>query len=252
MCSFLSFLFPSPSRPPLSFVPLLPSTLTQSDLVSCRFSSVESSCLTTRGTMSHRILVFRHLAPLKALLSSLKLFWYVLLHCFFYFLFFFRFSFCRVCSHLPPLTIAALLFYKQFAYLGITAVISFKPVFHLSWSFSLIFWTLILCFVSRAANIFLFCSLANLGRKRRIPFKMQCVMWFAGLRGAIAFALALNTPTTHSATIVTTTLSVVIFTTLICGGFTEPLLSLLGLKQSSNTSSPSVCIDHVSFVFILC
>ena len=36
--------------------------------------------------------------------------------------------------------------------------------------------------------------LANLKRRHRIPFKMQFVMWFAGLRGAIAFALALNMP----------------------------------------------------------
>lgn len=36
--------------------------------------------------------------------------------------------------------------------------------------------------------------LANLRRKRKISPKMQFVMWFAGLRGAIAFALAMNMP----------------------------------------------------------
>lgn len=35
------------------------------------------------------------------------------------------------------------------------------------------------------------------GRRRPITFKMQLVMWFAGLRGAIAFALALNVPSTN-------------------------------------------------------
>jgi sodium/hydrogen exchanger 8 len=28
----------------------------------------------------------------------------------------------------------------------------------------------------------------------KITLKMQCIMWFSGLRGAIAFALALHLP----------------------------------------------------------
>ena len=56
------------------------------------------------------------------------------------------------------------------------------------------------------------CSfLANLRRKRKISPKMQFVMWFAGLRGAIAFALAMNMPNVEgnlwdNDVIVTTTL----------------------------------------------
>ena len=38
-------------------------------------------------------------------------------------------------------------------------------------------------------NIFPLSYMANWGRNQVIPFKMQVVMWFAGLRGAIAFAL---------------------------------------------------------------
>jgi solute carrier family 9 (sodium/hydrogen exchanger), member 8 len=64
-----------------------------------------------------------------------------------------------------------------------------------------------------------------------IPFRMQVVMWFAGLRGAIAFALSLNVPTEHKTSIVTCTMVIVIFTTLVLGGFTEPLLSRMGLKR---------------------
>ncbi|KAJ1436630.1 Cation/H+ exchanger [Ochromonadaceae sp. CCMP2298] len=45
------------------------------------------------------------------------------------------------------------------------------------------------CLLARVFNIFPLAWVANLGRKVPIPYKMQVVMWFAGLRGAIAFAL---------------------------------------------------------------
>lgn len=53
--------------------------------------------------------------------------------------------------------------------------------------------------------------LANIRRKRKIGGRMQFVMWFAGLRGAIAFALAMNMPNVegnlwNNDVIVTTTL----------------------------------------------
>eukprot|EP00639_Heterosigma_akashiwo_P037293 CAMPEP_0194713292 /NCGR_PEP_ID=MMETSP0296-20130528/5195_1 /TAXON_ID=39354 /ORGANISM="Heterosigma akashiwo, Strain CCMP2393" /LENGTH=89 /DNA_ID=CAMNT_0039611999 /DNA_START=502 /DNA_END=767 /DNA_ORIENTATION=- len=57
-------------------------------------------------------------------------------------------------------------------------------------------------------------------------------MWFAGLRGAIAYALAANMPGPHAELYTTTTLSVVIFTTVVCGGLTEPALDRLGMKTS--------------------
>ena len=47
----------------------------------------------------------------------------------------------------------------------------------------------LLCIVGRFLNIFPLSALANMGRKQPIPLQMQSVIWFAGLRGAIAFAL---------------------------------------------------------------
>ena len=44
------------------------------------------------------------------------------------------------------------------------------------------------------------------------------VIWFAGLRGAIAFALSQNMPGPHKDVYETTTLIIVIFTTVVCGG----------------------------------
>jgi solute carrier family 9 (sodium/hydrogen exchanger), member 8 len=45
------------------------------------------------------------------------------------------------------------------------------------------------CFIGRIANIFPLSFIANVFRSKRVPWPMQVVMWFAGLRGAIAFAL---------------------------------------------------------------
>lgn len=55
-------------------------------------------------------------------------------------------------------------------------------------------------------------------------------MWFAGLRGAIAFALSTSMPGASKDVYASTTLMVVIFTTIGCGGLTEPLLHRMNVK----------------------
>ena len=83
-------------------------------------------------------------------------------------------------------------------------------------------------------NIFPLSCLSNLCRKKqsnRITWKMQFVLCFAGLRGAIAFALALNMPGPHSELYTTVTLTICSATTIICGGFTERILGIFGMKE---------------------
>jgi NhaP-type Na+/H+ or K+/H+ antiporter len=87
--------------------------------------------------------------------------------------------------------------------------------------------------ISRAFNIFPFANIANLGRREKITRDMQIVMWFAGLRGAVSFALSLSVSSENRPYIVTTTLTVVVVTTFILGGFTEKLLTCLGLSGAS-------------------
>lgn len=58
-----------------------------------------------------------------------------------------------------------------------------------NWNFFFFILAQLFCFVSRALNTFPLSFIANLGRTKVIPYKMQCVIWFAGLRGAICFAL---------------------------------------------------------------
>lgn len=53
---------------------------------------------------------------------------------------------------------------------------------------------ILLCLMSRAANIYPLSLLVNYFRKSKINMRMQFIMWFSGLRGAIAFALILSLP----------------------------------------------------------
>lgn len=118
-----------------------------------------------------------------------------------------------------------------FVYMG---MIVFTGKFvNFSVSFSLM--SLFFCLVGRFFNIFPLSWMANLGRREeeQIPIKMQCVLWFAGLRGAIAFALAVNMPGNHRDIYATATLFICIFTTVVCGGVTEKILTHFGMKQGS-------------------
>lgn len=122
-----------------------------------------------------------------------------------------------------------------FVYMG---MIVFTGKFHaFSLRFSLA--ALFLCLVGRFFNIFPLSFLANFcrGEEEKIPIKMQCVLWFAGLRGAIAFALAVNMPGSHADIYATSTLFICIFTTVVCGGCTEKILTHFGMKQTSASSS---------------
>ncbi|XP_038070121.1 sodium/hydrogen exchanger 8-like [Patiria miniata] len=112
-----------------------------------------------------------------------------------------------------------------FVYLGLAV-----PTFNHDFQPAFIIWTLVLILVGRALNIFPLSFLCNKFREHKITLKMQLVMWFSGLRGAIAYALSLHlmfgNQTRH--VLVTTTLVVVLFTVVVIGGLTMPVLKLIG------------------------
>ena len=60
-------------------------------------------------------------------------------------------------------------------------------------------------------------------------------MWHAGLRGAIAWALAIKFPSQNRDLVVLITTSVILFTTYLQGGSTGALLSLLGLRNAAGS-----------------
>jgi len=72
---------------------------------------------------------------------------------------------------------------------------------------------------------------ANLwrGRKRSLSLNETIFLVFAGLRGAIAFALARNAASAHGRTLIAATTAVIVFTTFVLGGLTRPMLGWLGM-----------------------
>lgn len=109
---------------------------------------------------------------------------------------------------------------------------------------------LVLVLVGRAASVFPLCFLSNFTRKSesdKIGLKQQVTVWWAGLmRGAVSVALAYNwftmsghTQQPGNAIMITSTITVVLFTNVVCGLLTKPLVRFLlpQHKQSSNRMS---------------
>ncbi|KAK8557396.1 hypothetical protein V6N13_013668 [Hibiscus sabdariffa] len=95
-----------------------------------------------------------------------------------------------------------------------------------------------LILVGRAAFVFPLSSVSNLTKKapyEKIDFKQQVTIWWAGLmRGAVSMALAYNQFTSYghtqlrgNAMMITSTITVVLFSTVVFGLMTKPLIRIL-------------------------
>ncbi|XP_057529458.1 sodium/hydrogen exchanger 4 [Amaranthus tricolor] len=105
----------------------------------------------------------------------------------------------------------------------------------------------VLILLGRAAFVFPLSAISNRmntdssHRQTSITFKKQVIIWWAGLmRGAVSIALAFKqftysgvTMDTVNATMVTTTVIVVLFTTLVFGFLTKPLILCLVPHQQT-------------------
>eukprot|EP01135_Chromosphaera_perkinsii_P002324 Nk52_evm110s221 gene=Nk52_evmTU110s221 len=133
--------------------------------------------------------------------------------------------------------------FRMMAYLSETCVFIYIGLaiftYELNFEASFIFWSIMLCLIGRALNIFPLSFIVNSYRNVKIHPKFQFIMWFSGLRGAIAFALSLHLtggdffPPKEVKIIQTTTLVIVLFTILCLGGTTMPLLKLVGASAPS-------------------
>ncbi|KAJ1268185.1 hypothetical protein BS78_07G117700 [Paspalum vaginatum] len=110
-----------------------------------------------------------------------------------------------------------------------------------SWShIGFIFFSVIFILLARAANVFSCAYILNLARPPhcQIPKQYQQALWYSGLRGAMAFALALQSvhdlPDGHGETIFTATTSIVVLTVLLIGGSTGTMLEALQVVGDSN------------------
>uniref|UniRef100_A0A8D3CCJ9 Sodium/hydrogen exchanger n=1 Tax=Scophthalmus maximus TaxID=52904 RepID=A0A8D3CCJ9_SCOMX len=117
-----------------------------------------------------------------------------------------------------------------FSYMGLTLFTFqnhiFNPMF--------IVGAFLAVFLGRAANIYPLSFLLNLGRRNKIRSNFQHMMMFAGLRGAMTFALSIRDTATYARQMMfTTTLLVVFFTVWICGGGTTQMLSCQRIRYAS-------------------
>ncbi|GMH13169.1 hypothetical protein Nepgr_015010 [Nepenthes gracilis] len=97
---------------------------------------------------------------------------------------------------------------------------------------------LALVFIGRAAFVFPLANISNCTKKRgseKIECRKQFIIWWSGLmRGAVTVALSYNefsnsgeSSTSEQSLMITSTIIVVLFSTLVCGSVTKPLIEVL-------------------------
>ncbi|XP_077434506.1 sodium/hydrogen exchanger 6a [Vanacampus margaritifer] len=127
-----------------------------------------------------------------------------------------------------------------FSYMGLTLFTFQNHVFNPMF----IVGAFLAVFLGRAANIYPLSFLLNLGRHNKIRSNFQHMMMFAGLRGAMTFALSIRDTATYARQMMfSTTLLVVFFTVWFCGGGTTQMLSCQRIRvgvDSDQDNSTSI------------
>ncbi|XP_074657555.1 sodium/hydrogen exchanger 9-like isoform X2 [Tubulanus polymorphus] len=114
-----------------------------------------------------------------------------------------------------------------FLYIGVSTFTFQKHV----WDAGFIFTAFLAIIIARAMMIYPLSFFLNLGRTNKIKMNFQHMMVFAGLRGAIAFALAIrNTASDQRRLMFSTTLVIVIATVVMCGGVVTSMLQWLKIR----------------------
>ena len=126
-----------------------------------------------------------------------------------------------------------------FAYLGMS--IPFV-VPHIRTYFALTAFGVLL--LSRAASVFPLSSICNLFMAKKIEFKHQIAVWWTGLRGAVAFAMAMSFPGPARDIVIATTMILVCGTVIVLGGLTIPLLKILRLDEKEDEAPQMVMSRH--------
>eukprot|EP00658_Telonema_sp_P-2_P024617 TRINITY_DN1989_c0_g1_i1.p1 TRINITY_DN1989_c0_g1~~TRINITY_DN1989_c0_g1_i1.p1 ORF type:complete len:586 (+),score=186.49 TRINITY_DN1989_c0_g1_i1:147-1904(+) len=99
-------------------------------------------------------------------------------------------------------------------------------------------YAIVICLFARMCNVYPLTWLLNKFIKNKIGPRKQFTLWFSGLRGAIAFVLALQASedfaSENGQTILTTTIMVIFFTVFVFGGNIWPVLEKLELRQPAD------------------
>lgn len=107
-----------------------------------------------------------------------------------------------------------------------------------------------LVLIGRAAFVFPIANIANCTKTRestKIEFRSQFIIWWAGLmRGAVTIALSYNqfsrsdiASAEDSALMITSTIILVLFSTVVFGSITKPLIEAVNLRHSKPAISDS-------------
>lgn len=123
-----------------------------------------------------------------------------------------------------------------FVYIGISLLTYGQH----QWEFSFIMGAIIAIIIARAINIYPLAYVINLSRSRKnkIDIGMQHFLVFSGLRGAMAFALAMRNTSTQARKLILTTTSVIVIITVIgCGGLTNKMMQLLIIEEPNDRDS---------------
>lgn len=105
----------------------------------------------------------------------------------------------------------------------------------------------ILLNVARALNIGLISAICNLARGENvITKKFQFIMWIAGLRGAMAYALALESFSDYATgkVMLVITLIYSLFSVLFVGSILGPLLQYIGVEKTEEDLQTQIEIDE--------
>jgi hypothetical protein len=109
-----------------------------------------------------------------------------------------------------------------FAYMGLSIPITMETI-----RFELIGIGAFALIVSRTISVVSTSFIINRFKTEKIPYSYQVIMSFSGLRGAVAFYLALNVQSEYKNLIITTTIGLIIITIIGLGSTTAFLLKAM-------------------------
>uniref|UniRef100_A0ABD2WHF8 Sodium/hydrogen exchanger n=1 Tax=Trichogramma kaykai TaxID=54128 RepID=A0ABD2WHF8_9HYME len=133
-----------------------------------------------------------------------------------------------------------------FCYIGVSMFTFRKHNFN----FILIFSGFFCALLGRAANVYPLSFLLNLGRKPKIPMNFQHMLFFAGLRGAMSFALAIrNTVSVARQSMLTATSLIVIMTVIFQGGAASQLLNWFNIPVGVDEEHEALSHNGVRGVY---
>lgn len=101
------------------------------------------------------------------------------------------------------------------------------PMMILDVKIPLIIVGIIALLVSRFGSIWITMMILSVAKGKKIPISYSVIMTWGGLRGAIAFYLALQLNSEYKNLIVTTTICLVVFTIIGLGSTTIPMIKLM-------------------------